>query len=134
MKKLWLALAFFFFALGAVGAFVPILPTVPFLLLASFFFLRGSEKHYRWFQGTKLYQTHLKDYADHRAMTLRTKLCILLPVSALLVLPMILVPNTAMRVTLCCVLVVKYYYFFRHIKTIPPGEKISPAANRDLEE
>ena len=42
MRRLYLAAGVFFVALGAVGAALPLLPTVPFLLLAAFCFARSN--------------------------------------------------------------------------------------------
>ena len=63
MKKLfWTALGCLGVVLGAVGAALPMLPAFPFLLLAAFSFGKSSERLYRWFTGTKLYQKNLESY------------------------------------------------------------------------
>lgn len=41
-KGLYIALGWLFVAAGIVGVLLPLVPTTPFLLLASFFFLRSS--------------------------------------------------------------------------------------------
>jgi uncharacterized protein len=40
-KTLWLLAGMITFALGGIGVFLPILPTVPFFLLAAFCFSRS---------------------------------------------------------------------------------------------
>ena len=53
----WILLisGFVFIALAIIGIFLPVLPTVPFLLLASGCFARSSERFYTWL----LDHTHL---------------------------------------------------------------------------
>ncbi|MDR3318557.1 MAG: YbaN family protein [Clostridiales bacterium] len=69
-RILYLALGFISLGLGAVGIFFPILPTVPFFLVAAFCLVRGSEKFGKWFMSTRLYRRHLYIFRKYHAMTL----------------------------------------------------------------
>jgi len=48
MRWLWAAAGCFCVALAVIGIVLPLLPTVPFLLLAAFCFARSSEKLHNW--------------------------------------------------------------------------------------
>ena len=117
-KILWLISAFLTLTLGAVGIFLPVVPTTPFLLLSSFCFARGSERFHPWFLGTNLYQKHLDSFVKERAMTLRTKLCILLPASAMLIIAMVLMSSLPFRILIIFLILFKYTYFFTKIRTV----------------
>ena len=82
--KLWAAGGFAFFGLGALGAAVPVLPTAPFLLVATFCFARSSERLNDWFRSTKLYRGVLAGYVQKRSMTLRAKVLLLVPLTVVL--------------------------------------------------
>lgn len=129
LKIIYIVLAFFFLGLGALGVVLPILPTTPFLLLASYFFAKGSERFHKWFISTKLYRNHLEEFIRTRAMTLKKKLSILLPVSTMLVITAILINNVYARIGISLVMVFKYYYFFAHIATI---KQYDNKANRSV--
>ena len=117
MNYFFLALGFLFLGVGAVGVFLPILPTVPFLLLASVCFSKGSRRVNDWFQGTKLYRNHLADFKKDRSMTVKTKLGILIPVTALLLLAFCMMHNIYGRITIIILLIIKYLVFLFWIKT-----------------
>mgnify|MGYP000417674301 CR=1 FL=1 len=121
-KLLWLILAFLSLGIGAIGVILPILPTTPFLLVASFCFAKGSKRFHDWFMNTGLYKKHLDSFIKNRAMTLKTKLFILLPVSAMLTLAFFMMHNIQGRVVIGLFVIFKYYYFFFRIAT-KPGKK-----------
>ena len=125
-KYIYIAVGLIAFALGAIGVALPILPTTPFLLLASFCFARGSEKFNIWFTNTKVYKKHLESFVNERAMTLKQKVCLLAFADFMLAFPMILIDNLHLRIFLVCLILFKLYYFTFRIKTIKPQvEKVN---------
>lgn len=118
IRIIWLILGFVAIGIGAVGVVLPVLPTTPFLLLASFCLAKGSERFHTWFTQTKLYKTHLDDFVKTRSMTLKSKFTILLPASAMLILAFIMMPNWYGRGFIIFLIIFKYVYFFTRIKTI----------------
>lgn len=73
VKPLLIGLGTLCVALGAVGIFVPLLPTTPFLLLAAFCFARSSPRFHAWMLGHRWLGAHLRDYRDGRGMSRREK-------------------------------------------------------------
>lgn len=80
--------------LGTIGAFIPLLPTVPLYLLAALCFARSSRRLHARFVATKLYQEHLKDYAQGQGLYLKVKLRIMLVVTLQLALGYALMRHT----------------------------------------
>ncbi|WP_422386587.1 YbaN family protein [Brachyspira aalborgi] len=108
--------------IGIVGIVTPILPTTPFLLLASFFFAKGSKRFHDWFISTKIYKKYLESFVQSKAMTLKNKFTILLPVSCMLIITFIFVNNLYARLVLVILFIGKYLYFFTQIRTIAKEE------------
>lgn len=73
MRVLYIVLGLLFLALGTVGIVLPLLPTVPFYLLAAFFFGKGSARLDAWFKGTGFYAAHVKPLQEGKGMTVRAK-------------------------------------------------------------
>ena len=93
LRIVWLLFGFLAMGIGAIGVVLPVLPTTPFLLLASFCLAKGSERFHRWFTGTKLYKKHLESFVENRSMTLKTKFSLLIPASCMLILAFLAMQN-----------------------------------------
>ncbi len=59
--------------LAVVGVFLPLVPTTPFLLLASACFARGSTRLHNWLLNNRLFGKYLRNYEQGRGIPLRGK-------------------------------------------------------------
>ena len=110
--------------LGALGVVLPILPTVPFLLLAAFCFARSSERLNNWFIGTKLYKNNLESYVKGKGMTRKNKIKIMVTVTVLMTIGFIMMDQVLVgRIVLACVWVFHILYFVFGVKTIKTGQE-----------
>ena len=126
VRIVWLLIGFLAMGLGAVGVVLPVLPTTPFLLLASFCLAKVSARFHRWFTGTKLYKKHLESFVENRTMTLKTKFSLLIPASCMLLLAFLAMQNVYGRVFIIFLILFKYVYFFTRIRTVPAGQNRIP--------
>lgn len=72
-RKLYVGLGCFFVVLGVLGALLPLLPTTPFLLLASSCFVRSSPALNRRLLESRLFGPFLRDWQKHRGVRPRVK-------------------------------------------------------------
>ena len=111
--------------LGALGTLIPVLPTVPFLMLAAYSFARSSQKLHNWFVGTKLYQDNLADFVAGKGMTRKTKVRIMTTVTLLMSVGFVMMGLKGVVtgcIVLGCVWLFHIIYFIFGIKTIPAKE------------
>ena len=105
MKYIYIVIGILSMILGGIGVVLPVLPTVPFLLLASFCFAKGSDRFNNWFKSTSLYKNNLESFEKNKSMTRKTKWKILIFASVIAAL-----------------IAFKYYYFLVVIKTVDGGD------------
>lgn len=72
-RWLYLALGWFFVGVAALGTMLPILPSTPFLLLASWFFVRTNPALSDWLMQLPVFGSVLHDWERHRAIRSRSK-------------------------------------------------------------
>lgn len=73
LRWLYVALGLFFVGMGYLGSILPVLPTTPFLLLASYFFARSSPRLHRWLRRTPYFGRLVRDWEEHRGIRPRVK-------------------------------------------------------------
>jgi uncharacterized membrane protein YbaN (DUF454 family) len=71
--NLYKALGLLFVGLGLLGSALPLLPTVPFLLLAAACFARSSERHYRWLLDHSLFGPLVREWEENRCIRRRAR-------------------------------------------------------------
>ena len=59
--------------LGVAGAFLPVLPTTPLLLLAATLFLRGNKRLYDWLMNHPKLGSYISNFLEHKAIPRRVK-------------------------------------------------------------
>ena len=66
-------LAYVSLGLGIVGAFLPVLPTTVFVLIAAWAAARGSDRLHHWLHAHPRFGPAISDWETHRAVSRRAK-------------------------------------------------------------
>jgi len=59
--------------LGIIGIIIPILPTTPFLILATLCYIRSSQRFCDWLLNNRSLGLYIKNYTQGKGMPLRAK-------------------------------------------------------------
>lgn len=89
-RPFWALLGLVAVILGAVGMFLPFLPTVPFLLLAGFCFGKSSPRLHRWLLTHPAFGPPIRDWNARGAISRRAKYLASLSILAALLMSLLL--------------------------------------------
>lgn len=64
--------------LGSIGVFLPLLPTVPFAILAAFCFAKSSPRLEAWLLDHEQFGHHIRAWRDHGAISRKGKVMALM--------------------------------------------------------
>lgn len=121
MKRyLLLACAWTAFALGCVGIAVPVLPTTPLLLLATFLFAKSSPRLHAWICSTKVYRSYVGAFKKAGGIPLGTKVRILCVSFLLMGISAWAVQKVVVWAVLGCVAVFLLWLMLVRIPTVKP--------------
>lgn len=74
MKKiLLLIIGFVFLGLGFIGVVLPVLPTTPFVIVASICFASSSEKMLKWLEKNPYLGSYILNYRTNQGVPLDVK-------------------------------------------------------------
>lgn len=82
MKWFFAGLGGLFFSIGVVGAFLPVLPTTPFMLLALWAFSLSSERLHNYLWNHPKFGPPVRAWRKHGAVSMRSKISALAVMSA----------------------------------------------------
>ena len=119
IRLLWVLLGSLSVGMGVIGIFVPGWPTTIFLIIASYFYIRSSEKLYNWLINNKILGIYLKNYYSGKGMPLKAKIISILMMWAFGLLSIFLwIPSNLMivKITVFILLVIGTIFILR-VKT-----------------
>ncbi len=111
--------------LAVIGIFLPLLPTTPFLLLASACYVRGSDRLHRWLMRNKLLGPYLACLHNGSGIPLRAKIIALIFLWTSLAVSAWFVPYFWVRLFLLVPGVGVTIYLLR-TKTLAPANAAAP--------
>jgi len=110
----WVALA-----LGVLGIFLPLLPTTPLVLLAAFFFARGSRRTHIWLLRHRHFGAIVREWQRHRRIPKPAKRTAIGLVCVGFAVSFIFVPNCAYGYVTLIVIGSALLVFLTRLPTTP---------------
>jgi uncharacterized membrane protein YbaN (DUF454 family) len=72
-NKAYMALGGIFLLAALASVFIPILPQVPFAIIAAFFFAKGSARLHLWIRHNRFFGQPVRDWEDHQIIRPKLK-------------------------------------------------------------
>ena len=80
-RLLYMTFGWTMFILGFIGAFLPVLPTTPLMILALWGFSNGSESIHNWLYTHPKFGPSLQQWDKHRVIPFKAKITALIMMS-----------------------------------------------------
>ncbi len=100
MRILFIILGTLSLALAMVGIAIPLLPTTPLLLLSAALYSKSSPKLYNRLINSKHLGGYIRQFREHRAITLHTKVVILTMMWGIMLWRVLTIPHLWLQILL----------------------------------
>ncbi len=104
--------------LAILGLFLPLLPTTPFLLLASACFARGSDRLHGWLVNHRVFGVYLRNFEAGNGIPLRAKIVASVMMWSSLVVAMLRFEHLGLRIALAVIGCSVSLYLWRYLPTL----------------
>ena len=108
-------------ALGALGVFLPLLPTTPFVLLAAVAFANSSERLHDWLLAHNIFGPLIENWRRYGAISKNTKVISLLSMVAIVLISWLLDVETYVIVVQIVVLSISATFVVT--RPLPPSQQ-----------
>jgi len=123
MRLIFFTLGWTFFGLGLLGAFLPVLPTTPFMLLALFMFAKSSERFHNWLYHHRVFGPPLQSWHQHRVIPAKAKIMSVSMMSLSLVYVILYSPIPVWMIVVTGLLMAYGAWFVLTKPSVAPGIK-----------
>jgi len=104
-RHIYLVLGWIFTGLGFLGAFLPLLPTTPFLLVAVWAFSKSSPRLKRWLFTHPRFGPYIRDWFNQGAISRRAKIVSISFMSLSLGFSLVISDNMYVHIALAVIMV-----------------------------
>ena len=73
-RWIYFGIGWLFFGLGVLGAFLPVLPTTPLMIVALWAFSKSSERFHTWLYNHKIFGPPLQRWHEYRVIPAKAKM------------------------------------------------------------
>lgn len=105
-------------ALGAIGIFVPLLPTTPFVLVSAIAFANSSERLHQWLIDHDVFGPLIANWRRHGAISRHTKIISILSMGAIILISLFMAVPTHVLVIQAVVLSISATFILT--RPLPP--------------
>lgn len=129
MRIIYLCLGFVFLAVGIAGVILPLLPGTVNLLIAAFFFAKGSPRMEAWLLNHRHLGPPIRNWREDRSMTRKSKIIAVTMMWLGITYGVIMAPWYAKIFSVALGIYGSWYILTRPTRTVP---LVAPAASAEL--
>ena len=113
VRAIYLSVGFLALLLGIIGAFLPVLPTTPFILLAAACFARGSEHFHRKLLENRIAGPIIIEWQMYRSIPRQVKRWVYFLMAISFSSSMIIVPEVWQKIMLLMIGLILGFFIWR---------------------